>query len=103
MIPKTSSRSRIKKGPWRSKAYLDWIREKPCLRCSYHHGVQAHHVRLGLRTMGVRKGDELAVPLCQVCHTGLHAGSEDLFWSIARFDPVEWCKTAHSHWIILDK
>lgn len=90
MILKTSSRMRQRKGPYRSSAHLLRVREQPCLACG-RMGVQAHHLRVGLRTMGVRKADDRAVPLCYPCHTELHSSKEEWFWAALGVDPVAWC------------
>ena len=92
MILKTCSRSRVKKGPLRSKAHLARVREHPCLACGVH-GVQAHHLRIGLRTMGVRKADDRAVPLCPDHHAELHTMKEEFYWANLGVDPVAWCES----------
>lgn len=91
MILKTCSRARVKKGPLRSKAHLARVREQRCLACGYLGALHAHHLRLGLRTMGVRKSDFLTVPLCFPCHTELHSSKEEWFWAALGVDPVAWC------------
>lgn len=93
MILKTCSRSRVKKGPMRSKTHLARVREQHCLACNWPGAVQAHHLRLGLRTMGVRKADNLAVPLCHLCHAKLHSSKEEWFWAALGVDPVAWCES----------
>jgi len=89
MLTKERSRSAVKKGPERSPSYLARVRAEPCLICGMR-PVHAHHVRLGLRTMGKRVSDFRAVPLCERHHTDLHSGSEDAFWKAYATDPTEW-------------
>ncbi len=91
MILKTCSRSKVRKGPYRSAAHLARVREQPCIVCGLQ-PVEAHHLRLGLRTMGVRKPDNFAVPLCRSHHAVLHTMKEEWFWAERGVDPVAWCK-----------
>ncbi len=90
-LGKTNSRSRVKKGPVRSKSHLARVREQPCLICG-RDGVEAHHARVGDRTMGVRKDDTRAVPLCPSHHAELHKGLEEAFWDRHSIDPLAWCR-----------
>lgn len=65
--------------PWRSPRYLDWVRSRPCAHCGAIGQSQAHH-RIGLvgGVMGSKAGDQEAMPLCDACHSDLHAGRIDL-------------------------
>jgi hypothetical protein len=57
-----------KEKPWRSRAYLEYVRSQPCCSCGACVGVQAsHHGPHGVST---KPGDERAVPLCATCHLG---------------------------------
>lgn len=91
MLTKERSRSLVKKGPVRSAKHLDRVRQERCLVCGVY-GVQAHHLRIGLRTMGVRKDDTRAVPLCPTHHDELHRSKEEWFWAANGIDPVLWCE-----------
>jgi hypothetical protein len=64
--------------PIRSKKHLRWVAEYPCMLCGGP--SQAHHLRIGLRTMGVRVCDSKTVPLCFQHHAELHEGREEDFW-----------------------
>lgn len=88
LVPKSLGRSAVDKGPVRSKSHLAIVREQACLVC----GVHAHHVRIGLRTMGVRQDDTRAVPLCPTHHDELHRGNEDAFWLRYGIAPLAWCE-----------
>jgi hypothetical protein len=90
LVPKALGESAVRKGPVRSKSHLERVREQPCLICGAT-GVHAHHSRVGLRTMGVRKDDTRAVPLCPVHHDELHKGKEEAFWARYGIRPLDWC------------
>jgi hypothetical protein len=98
MIPKTSSRSRVKKGPWRSEKYKRWVKENHgCLICG-NEAHDAHHIREMLpRTMGVQKGDMWVVPLCATHHDLLHRGAMK-FWRGSAFNPIAWCVATYARW-----
>jgi len=68
-------RSYHKKKAWRSKEYLEYIREQPCLVCS-NPMTQAHHVK----TVGSGGGDNWAIPLCIPCHQMIHLVGRDTFF-----------------------
>jgi hypothetical protein len=86
----SGTRSRVAKGPARDPEHLARVRQERCLFCDRFPPNEAHHVRLGLRTMGVRKSDYLAVPLCSSCHRMLHQGKEEHFWNGAWKAPGPW-------------
>ncbi len=50
------------------KAFLAWLRTKPCCVCKSHLNIQAAHVRLGGRGGIGMKPSFSAVPLCGGCH-----------------------------------
>ena len=56
---------------FRSKKYLAFIREKPCLACHNPETVP-HHEGLGANMMGGKPPDSHAVPLCGPCHRVRH-------------------------------
>ena len=100
-IPKTSSRSRVSKGPARDEKHLERVRSQPCIAINYgrHDGpVEAHHVTiLEPRCMQRKPSDYLTVPLCRGHHTGFpHCSAhgqegERMFWSgIQGIDPAAW-------------
>ncbi len=83
-----TGKSAVTKGPLRDPDHLARIRTLPCI-VSGTLGVDAHHVRIGLRTMGVRKSDARAVPLSRIKHNELHSMKEDAFWEMHGIRPLE--------------
>jgi hypothetical protein len=59
------------------------------------HPCHAHHLRIGLRTMGVRVSDHLTVPLCSSHHDELHRGKEETFWAMKGVNPLRWIEEFH--------
>lgn len=60
----------VKNNRLSSKAYLDFIRSKPCIGCGKG-PTDAHHVKA--RGMGGgHENDFTAAPLCRECHNGYH-------------------------------
>ncbi len=101
LVPKALGKSATDKRPWASKAYRDYVRaEFPCLTCR-RPTEHTHHIRECLpRTMGVRVSDKFIVPLCERCHTQLHAGSRT-FWAERHIQPealLTWCESVHANW-----
>lgn len=61
---------------YRSKKYLEWIREQPVLISGQGETI-SHHVRIdGNAGMGIKAGDNYAVPLPKLVHDLFHAGQE---------------------------
>lgn len=87
---KVSTRSAVRKGPARDNAHLEKVREWGCIVCMAHGPSEAHHVRIGLRTMGKRVSDYLTVPLCRAHHTKLHTMNEGDFWIVCNIRPRDW-------------
>ena len=60
---------------FRSPKYLRFIREQRCVSCGATPS-EAHHLK-GVRYLsgvGLKAGDNYAVPLCRRCHSRLHEG-----------------------------
>lgn len=76
----------------RDEKYLKTLRGTPCLVCS--RGSEAHHLQhVGERGVGMKSGDNWAVPLCHDCHMSLHKfGDERSWWDISGVDPINWAK-----------
>jgi len=99
---KTSSRSKVRKGPARDEKHLAKVRAESCIACRMNFTwsslarTEAHHVRcIGARTLGKRVSDYLTVPLCQLCHRNLHSMNETKWWAkqginMTRLDPAAW-------------
>ncbi|BCS54753.1 DUF968 domain-containing protein [Geobacter sp. SVR] len=88
--------------PIRDKAYLDFIRNLPCIICG-HVGSEAHHeATMGNGTMGGKPGDDRTLPLCYRHHafggTARYPGSRHgmgklagrSFWGLYDIDPEAW-------------
>ena len=73
MIPKNK--------PWRSNAYLIYIRQQPCIICQ-HSETDAHHVRIQSNAgTGTKPSDFYAVPLCRLHHLESHHYGRNTFLS----------------------
>jgi len=71
----------------RSKPYLDFIRNQPCIVSGSDYGVVAHHVRiLGNGGTGLKPSDFLTVPLTHENHMLLHSGGERSFYKKHNID-----------------
>jgi len=69
--------------------HLEAIRQCPCLRCGQDPCGEAAHVRMDSSTgLGLRPGDDRAVPLCHGCHMDQHAVGELSFWDAASMAPL---------------
>ena len=95
------------RGPWRSPAYLAWIRSLGCIFDGRL--AEAAHVRYGDPEQGkphtpmARKpGDNYALPLCAECHrTGpdaQHKSNERAWWAGRGINPIERCNALHAAW-----
>lgn len=74
----------------RSAKHLAWVRTQGCLICG---GLShAHHLMTAQPSaMGLKSGDDYAVPLCPEHHRQLHEhGNEDRWWALKGVDPMEW-------------
>lgn len=64
----------MKRKPWRSPEYLDWVRTLPCCFCGMTPS-DAHHVigmGWGLSGMGMKAPDSYMMPLCRYHHGEVH-------------------------------
>lgn len=83
----------------RSKKYLDHIRSKSCLHCGDK--AEAHHLNHAQsRAMGLKNGDQWAVPLCHKHHMEMHNSPmpEPTWWALLGIDPIKWAENEYSHW-----
>jgi hypothetical protein len=57
-------------------------------------GAEAHHLQhVGERGVGMRSGDNWAVPLCHDCHMDLHRfGDERTWWDLMGIDAKAWAE-----------
>lgn len=101
LVPKFTGAMLEHKGPARSLRHLSKVRQQGCLACpkgTQTTPTEAHHCRhLTARTMGVRKSDFTAVPLCRWHHqdgpTALHKGNESTWWDEHRIDPRDFIRS----------
>jgi len=57
---------------FRSKAYLSYIRTKPCCHCMNPNTVAHHVIGMGNGAMGSRASDFDTMSLCVSCHALIH-------------------------------
>jgi hypothetical protein len=68
----------LKQKPFKSKEYMEWIHEKPCIVCNTL-PVEAHHVKNGIG----QRDDRSCIPLCMMHHRGTfspHGYDSNLFY-----------------------
>ena len=96
-------------GPIRCPAHLQWVRGHECaIAGALCEGpIEAAHVRMGLAGgMGMKPGDDRAVPLCAGHHRGQHTVGEAAFWRLHGIDPIRLAANLASrspHWKKLRK
>lgn len=61
-----------KRKPYRSAAYLAYVRSHPCCACGSPPISEAHHFMQGSGGMGVKADDTYTAPLCRTCHNDWH-------------------------------
>ena len=66
----------------RSKQYLRWVRQQPCVMCGApaddaHHAVGQHKDLAG---MAIKAGDEYAMPVCREHHNRIHQDPALQYW-----------------------
>ena len=89
--------SNFKQTRERNAKYLHSLRRMDCLACGISPGGVAHHLlRAEKRGMGMKTGDNKAVPMCDNCHKELHhMGDEGLYWDLRGVDAYDW---ANKNW-----
>jgi hypothetical protein len=64
----------------RSKHYLNFVRQMPCVVCETSCEIHTHHVRLGGHSgMGMKPSDFRTIPLCRTHHAECHQHGEATF------------------------
>ena len=92
MLEKTRSRS--KRQPKGSPAYLAKIRQCPCVIPGCGRQAEAAHLRMSSAEYGKTNGrhDEWCLPLCpphhRLDHTSQHGSGEAAWWSRQMIDPL---------------
>jgi hypothetical protein len=75
-------------GNKRSKKYLAFISNCPCLLCGRIAPSEPHHiVEKGKGSMGMKTSDYRAVPLCNEHHSEYHNHGRQTFFNKYNFDP----------------
>lgn len=82
-MPKRAKRKSNKRGPWRSPAYIAFVKTLTCVVCGAP-ADDAHHITgVGqLGGMGTKPGDEYAMPACR--------GDHDLIERTPSMWPDQW-------------
>ena len=72
--------------PWRSKKYLDYIREQTCLICGENQ-TEAHHTKIFNHGGKSRKpSDYWCIPLCMEHHNEIHNKGVKTFYKSYEVD-----------------
>lgn len=72
--------SYFKDNPIRSKAYLAWVREQPCILCQDPNSEPHHIIATGDGVMGGKACDLLTMPVCRRHHNEIHEKPE--YWEL---------------------
>jgi hypothetical protein len=89
----------------RDRAYLDWIKQLPCLACAVEgrttYGVDPAHIRHAFPGWtpigaGEKPDDRKSAPLCRSHHDEQHSMSERVWWARLGVDPVRLCSDLRS-------
>lgn len=92
----------------KAQRHLAHVRENDCAvgvnsKSDCNGGVQAHHLMRpwsGVRGMGMKAGDENAIPLCATHHSELHhRGDELAFFSESGYSPNYGKALAYGLWL----
>ena len=61
----------------RDKQHLAWVKTLVCAHCFNDDAIEAHHPKGHIfgTGMGMKSHDDLAVPLCSLCHRMYHDGN----------------------------
>jgi hypothetical protein len=104
--PFAIARVRIKETGDRDEAYLELIRQCPCLHCGMDPCWEAAHVRMASGARGKASGagktpaDKWALPLCgedhRVALRAQHNIGERAFWSDIGIEPVLTCERLYA-------
>jgi hypothetical protein len=82
--------------PIRDRQHMGRVAGQRCLMCQLAH-PQVHHIREALpRTMGVKVGDDMTVPVCPTHHMEIHATNNMAAWDRYGIDPLAWAKAFYA-------
>jgi hypothetical protein len=82
------------------RAYLDWIKQLPCLGCAVEgrttYGVDPAHIRHAFAPWtpvggGEKPDDHRCAPMCRQHHDEQHDMNEAVFWARLGVNPVTLC------------
>jgi len=74
MLP---NESYLKPRPFRSRRYLDWVKQQPCVMCGAPADDPHHLIGVGhMSGMGRTAPDTMAMPACRQHHDEIHATPE---------------------------
>lgn len=69
----------MKQKPFRSRKYLDWVKQQPCIICGAQADDPHHLVGVGgMGGMGTKAPDSMVLPVCRIHHGEIHA--DPLCW-----------------------
>lgn len=95
-----------RKSEARDPAYLEMIRQCPCLKCGQDPCGEAAHVRMGNAAFGKKNAsgkkpeDKWTTPLCRGCHQedrdSQHKLGEREFWSRIGINPLLVCQRLYA-------
>lgn len=91
------------------EAYLEFVRQRPCLVTGAH-GVEAAHIRFaelryGKRHTGLgeKPDDRWVVPLAPRMHREQHSMNELRWWQSKRINPCFVAALLFSHFVLVDE
>jgi hypothetical protein len=92
---KPSTRSRVSKKPWKSRAHLDRVKAQVCILAGMEvwcrGPMDPHHCRKLLPGRLLPRDDAFAVPLCRAHHKMMD-GDERALWKHLGIDPAAWIR-----------
>lgn len=93
-----------KSHPFRSRAYTEFVRARPCIMTGISGPNDPHHSNEpGHSTMGGKCGDERQVPLSHNLHQMLHHMGERAFWAKWGIDPEAAIAETQAAWYSVHK
>lgn len=67
----------LKKKAFRSRRYLDWVKQQPCVMCGAPSDDPHHIISVGgMSGMGMTAPDSMAMPVCRPHHDEIHRTPE---------------------------
>ena len=67
----------LKVKPFRSRKYLDWVKQQPCVLCGAPADDPHHIISVGgMSGMGMTAPDSMVIPVCRQHHDEIHRTPE---------------------------